>query len=924
MRRAIAAMIMAGTCLVSTSLHSQTGSSRVTVPSPTVASLGRYGDIPVSFYTGVPDISIPLFTVKGRTLELPITLRYHASGIRVEDIASWVGLGWSLDAGGVITRTVRGKVDEKFNGYYNTGSAWYDNNNWPSPNTYTILQSIHDGSVDGDPDQFFFSFAGRSGQFVMGPIDQAGTIEVRTIPAQKLRIIPTILSTGIQSFEVTTEDGTKYTFSSAEQHWDYTFGNVNNNGEQYASSWYLTQIRAVSGDAITLSYTPYAARHRLGWYHELFSEQYGTPNCPPNSFDYITEYQIDPAMRLASITSAQHTVQFVVDPTLRADALNPNSNAPQESRLDHITVLTPTGTVLKTFQFSHDYFPGNRLRLLSVAEKDPSGASLPPYAFTYDGQTLPPRDSYAQDHWGYYNGKTSNTSYIPTLTHTACLSTCISTAYPGADRSPDANFMKAGVLTRITYPTGGYNEFVYEGNDYGRSAFGGAVYDEFSRSANTFSAPYEGLHSTTFTVVGNPNTTVAVHVTISMFVHTGFSDCANGDPLYPCPWGEMVNNGKWYPSGVEGNSPQYVGMTAYNKSVDLALPPGTYTLQTSAAGKNVDISIVAEWKELVLVTKKPAGGLRIAELRTADAMGNISITKYQYTLQSDPNTSSGVVGLEPRYDFEYSGPCHFYSRSSTSKYPLGAGSIGAVVYREVNVVHGANGEFGNTRHGYRTIAEWLDGMNPSVWPFAQRTSYEWERGQQAFAADYDAQGRPQRQTNTYYTIDALGPVAPRRFRAMSIYTYWNGGLVGFYGNAYEVVAGWIYQSGDTVTRYDTTGTNSFKTGATYIYANPSHLQLTEVDETNSDGTQRVTRMKYPGDYVIGTPSGPEAAALAAMQNVSPSGAHMPGVVIERSVSVKSGASDRVVQAEITTFKEFATGQFLPYKRYVLNSPSPLP
>jgi len=61
-----------------------------------------------------------------------------------------------------------------------------------------------------------------------------------------------------------------------------------------------------------------------------------------------------------------------------------------------------------------------------------------------------------------------------------------------------------------------------------------------------------------------------------------------------------------------------------------------------------------------------------------------------------------------------------------------------------------------------------------------------------------------------------------------------------------------------------------------------------------------------------------------MQNVSPSGAHMPGVVIERSVSVKSGASDRVVQAEITTFKEFATGQFLPYKRYVLNSPSPLP
>ena len=76
--------------------------------------------------------------------------------------------------------------------------------------------------------------------------------------------------------------------------------------------------------------------------------------------------------------------------------------------------------------------------------------------------------------------------------------------------------------------------------------------------------------------------------------------------------------------------------------------------------------------------------------------------------------------------------------------------------------------------------------------------------------------------------------------------------------------------------------------------------------------------------MIGTPSGPEAAALAAMQNVSSTGAHMPGVVIERSVSVKSGLSDRVVQAEITTFKEFLAGQFLPYKHYVFNSPSPVP
>jgi hypothetical protein len=82
-------------------------------------------------------------------------------------------------------------------------------------------------------------------------------------------------------------------------------------------------------------------------------------------------------------------------------------------------------------------------------------------------------------------------------------------------------------------------------------------------------------------------------------------------------------------------------------------------------------------------------------------------------------------------------------------------------------------------------------------------------------------------------------------------------------------------------------------------------------------------MKYPGDYATGGAAGTEAGAVAAMQDVSPTGAHMPGVVIERSVSSRVGGTEQIVQAEITTFKEFLAGQFLPYKHYVLNSPSPV-
>lgn len=42
---------------------------------------------------------------------------------------------------------------------------------------------------------------------------------------------------------------------------------------------------------------------------------------------------------------------------------------------------------------------------------------------------------------------------------------------------------------------------------------------------------------------------------------------------------------------------------------------------------------------------KIGGGLRRAELRTADALGNLAIHKYQYALQSDATMSSGAVSV---------------------------------------------------------------------------------------------------------------------------------------------------------------------------------------------------------------------------------------------------------------------------------------
>ncbi|WP_379782696.1 hypothetical protein, partial [Flavobacterium salmonis] len=74
--------------------------------SPNAAEFAKYADYPVSYYTGTPNTSIPIYEIDIDGYKLPISLNYHASGIRVDQEATWVGLGWSLDAGSRISRTI--------------------------------------------------------------------------------------------------------------------------------------------------------------------------------------------------------------------------------------------------------------------------------------------------------------------------------------------------------------------------------------------------------------------------------------------------------------------------------------------------------------------------------------------------------------------------------------------------------------------------------------------------------------------------------------------------------------------------------------------------------------------------------------------------------------------------------------------------
>ncbi|MDB5257333.1 MAG: hypothetical protein JWM14_2028, partial [Chitinophagaceae bacterium] len=150
---------------------------KIIAPSPTAASLGDFGKVPVSYYTGTANVTVPLYDIKTNNHKLSINLQYASSGLKPGEDAGWAGLGWSLKVGGVITHVVRGNPDlnNGIKGYYypdaippNDASNYY---NLSSPSYNLDVDKFNDmitGYVDGEPDIFYYNFAGQSGKFVMG------------------------------------------------------------------------------------------------------------------------------------------------------------------------------------------------------------------------------------------------------------------------------------------------------------------------------------------------------------------------------------------------------------------------------------------------------------------------------------------------------------------------------------------------------------------------------------------------------------------------------------------------------------------------------------------------------------------------------------------------------------------------------------
>jgi hypothetical protein len=441
---------------------------KATPQNPNASSLGRYGTYPVNYNTGLAGISIPVWEVSSGKISFPVTINYHPSGVKVNDVSSWVGTGWSLIAGGNITRAVIGRPDEFQQGFLDPTNTLRTAATIDKAilTDYNYLKDIEYGVKDAEPDRFAYKYPGGMGHFYYNR-DKTTIIN---IPYDKEIIAPNLASNLIN---ITAKDGTIYRYGKTLAGIDcleYGFVEVNNQSGccSFPMNWLLTAIISPDKkDTVEFKYVANGGTYTADRIHSftLFTERQGSfvvlPMAGTNSLaqkDIINSYN---EQKLSEIIFRNGKIVF--------ETIQDRSDLANEKRLSSIKVYSKdpvTGAFLpvKTMNLFQSYFAGGeRLKLDSLYFAG-NTSEKQSHKFSYNSMPLPSRLSYERDWWGYYNGAIGNQNLIPPV-HVQ-EGTGYLDFYTGNNREVNPTYTQAGILNRIDYPTGGYTEFEYEPNKY--------------------------------------------------------------------------------------------------------------------------------------------------------------------------------------------------------------------------------------------------------------------------------------------------------------------------------------------------------------------------------------------------------------------------------------------------------------------------
>jgi YD repeat-containing protein len=459
--------------------------------SPNAASFAKEGLFPVDYSTGKINISIPLYTIKTNELTVPIDLNYNSAGIQLDELASWVGLGWNLNAGGAVVRNVKGIPD--------TGSGVPDISNLAF--TEANYNSLHyqyapyrTGVVDTAYDEFIINAPGLSGTFYF--VNNKAVFKDLQNSVVKTSSTNNLLLTNTQTLEITKTDGTIYRFG---QSLDGYIANeiVHNTSDtfkpDYVSSWYLTEIiPANSKSPNNIVSFKYKTLANVVDYQIITGEQLIDNNISSN---------MTPALKSIFPEKTGSSRQFLTSITFNNGIVEFTSNQNRQDliddyNLDKISIYSVKGvtkTLIKDYSFNYDYYTRSGGSSTTI---DPNSEIGNPYSynatrnvnsrnkslkltqiinntlnvkhiFEYEVTTLPLRGTTKKDYWGYINANTGNLSPPTRLDRiSGDIRNNYFTTVGNGDRNTNEALAKSGILQKIVYPEGGYSVFEYEANRY--------------------------------------------------------------------------------------------------------------------------------------------------------------------------------------------------------------------------------------------------------------------------------------------------------------------------------------------------------------------------------------------------------------------------------------------------------------------------
>ncbi len=668
--------------------------------SPNAASIGKFGTFPVNTNLGTTNVSIPLYTIKQGDIEIPINLTYNAtSGIRVNEKASWVGLGWTLNAGGAIVRSVQGQPST--NDIPDLGSLDF---NWEN---YRYMYDVARGWADTAQDMYFLNYSGVSGKFCYD--QNKSSFEFSDYKPIK---ISASSDTKGYIFEATLSNGQRLAFNSHEIT-EKTASGLPLNYREFRSASYLTEVTSRNQvDNVLFEYDDLRLNIKKEITSDVIVESIGVSpglNWIPKSPSPVISTPTNISSKvIRKITFKNGYVLF--DYSLdRIDSDSPKLNKIRVYSLrnnihDLIKEITfnytyyiRTGGESYRNSIGGDYITEHYTRSLKLDSVDiySNNSKKQTYSFEYNSTRLPLRNSSAQDFWGYPNTNTGsyihrrNASFYGVDSNDCPYQNCdynseasilsFSGSIGSGNREPDEAKSKAGILTKITYPTGGYTIFEYEANKFMEEVTV-PVYESkrvslMSEGTGIFNCD-TGLKTLNFRPTSIP---------YNAKLRVVFSQ-ANGGQANSS-FGEF-NGTKYYRSAPTNVYPD----TTHNIDINLNVNSDN-TIKANELGNGApgasgcpSVSVTVTWDELsgnnTEMIERFAGGLRIKSIRNFDGNNELPISRKEYVYE-------GLRQLIPILDgdfqtLKYNGTGGYVNTISSSPgYSLNVNGGPSVEYRKV-------------------------------------------------------------------------------------------------------------------------------------------------------------------------------------------------------------------------------------------------